>query len=336
MNTDNTFDLTKISKTLLSFFENQEIRRIDQVFGGGNNRCYVVATENQQYFLKHYYKDSSDLRNRLNVEYKFASYIWELGIRSIPQPIGYDANNSMGVYEYIQGRKLESYEIGKNEINKALEFIGLLNKKNFDKLQNVPNASEACYSIADHIQVVDNRMEKLRNIPNEDDIDQAANDFINDELIPKWITIKNSIYFQAKNEIEKTLSLKERILSPSDFGFHNVLLDANNEIKFFDFEYAGWDDPAKLVCDFFSQPAVPVSINYFQDFAKTVANLTSDPAWAQHRMQLLFPLIRAKWCCIALNCFVPGFKARKIFSYPITNEYRLSQINKASIILSSI
>src|SRR6185503_11886129 len=52
------------------------------------------------------------------------------------------------------------------------------------------------------------------------------------------------------------LNLQPR-LSPSDFGYHNAVLADDETVRFFDFEYAGWDDPAKLVCDFFNQVEVP-------------------------------------------------------------------------------
>ena len=49
------------------------------------------------------------------------------------------------------------------------------------------------------------------------------------------------------------LKKEEMIISPSDFGFHNVI-NKNNKLFFIDFEYAGLDDPIKLICDFYCQP----------------------------------------------------------------------------------
>ena len=43
----------------------------------------------------------------------------------------------------------------------------------------------------------------------------------------------------------------EKIISPSDFGLHNAKLGEDGKLAFFDFEYAGWDDPAKTIADFF-------------------------------------------------------------------------------------
>ena len=55
-------------------------------------------------------------------------------------------------------------------------------------------------------------------------------------------------------------------MSPSDFGFHNALATPGGRLVFIDFEYAGWDDPAKLANDFFCQPAVPVDARFYDDF----------------------------------------------------------------------
>ena len=80
-------------------------------------------------------------------------------------------------------------------------------------------------------------------------------------MLPKWELVKNEDVFS-----DEILAVDKRCLSPSDFGFHNSILDDNGRYYFLDFEYSGWDDPAKMVSDFFLQPAVSVSFEYFDDF----------------------------------------------------------------------
>ena len=47
----------------------------------------------------------------------------------------------------------------------------------------------------------------------------------------------------------------------------NALLAASDKkLRFLDFEYAGWDDPAKLIGDFFCQPAIPAPHSEFERF----------------------------------------------------------------------
>ena len=53
-----------------------------------------------------------------------------------------------------------------------------------------------------------------------------------------------------------------RVLSPSDFGFHNALRRPDGTIVFVDFEYFGWDDPAKMMADAMLHPGNPAFTGY--------------------------------------------------------------------------
>jgi hypothetical protein len=75
-------------------------------------------------------------------------------------------------------------------------------------------------------------------------------------------------------------------------------------LVFHDFEYAGWDDPAKMVADFFCQVQVPVPFTFRDAVCSQVVTALDLPTWHYERMQLLMPVLRVKWCCIALNDFV--------------------------------
>ena len=70
----------------------------------------------------------------------------------------------------------------------------------------------------------------------------------------------------SKSDLPRKVAKEEKSLSPSDFGFHNMLIDKNGRLRFIDFEYAGWDDPAKIICDFFCQPKFPVPMNWMDSF----------------------------------------------------------------------
>jgi hypothetical protein len=110
------------------------------------------------------------------------------------------------------------------------------------------------------------------------------------------------------------LAAEYRCVSPSDFGFHNALLADEGRLGFFDFEYAGWDDPAKLLCDFFCQPAVPAPIDCWPQFLDLTASLVGDTQIERQRQALLFPLYQVKWCCILLNEFQSTGRKRREFA----------------------
>jgi hypothetical protein len=125
-------------------------------------------------------------------------------------------------------------------------------------------------------------------------------------------------------------------LSPSDFGFHNALVDGPR-IGFLDFEYAGRDDPAKLVCDFFAQPELPAPQALFEPFVTRLVSSLGLNAQDAARCHALRAAYRVKWACILLNEFLPHDAARRAFATaaPVT-EYRTQQLARAGAQLAAI
>ena len=127
------------------------------------------------------------------------------------------------------------------------------------------------------------------------------------------------------------ISLGQRTLSPSDFGFHNTLRLANGRLVFVDFEYFGWDDPAKLIADFIHHPAVPLDPGLKHHFLRAALVLYNrDPA-LPGRLDLVYPLLGLKWCLIMLNEFLPdGLTRRKLANASLDVDLALNtQLGKA-------
>ena len=98
--------------------------------------------------------------------------------------------------------------------------------------------------------------------------------------------------------------MPNRILSPSDFGLHNTI-SQKNKLYFLDFEYFGWDDPIKLICDFFWHPGNNMSKKLKKRFLNKVINLFSkNYKNFENKLYVLLPLYGLRWSLIILNCFV--------------------------------
>jgi len=140
--------------------------------------------------------------------------------------------------------------------------------------------------------------------------------------------------FRNVSEIKK----EERCLSPSDFGFHNTIEKKNGDLMFFDFEYAGWDDPAKTICDFFYQPRIPVPAEYEKWFVAPIEKLFDKSGDLALRVSMLKRILGLKWCCIFLNEFTPIDSLRRTFSLGKENvEQNLyNQLQKAENLLKTI
>src|SRR5262249_16316308 len=147
----------------------------------------------------------------------------------------------------------------------------------------------------------------LSQIPVDSDVDHRALSFVDSELCPMARSVASAALVHAAQHglaRDSVLLTAERCLSPSDFGYHNVLLEPGGAIRFIDFEYAGWDDPAKLVCDFFHQVQVPVSRSHYNDVVDAVARTFGNEDRLRRRIECLMPVYAVKWCCIVLNEFL--------------------------------
>ncbi|MBU3926706.1 MAG: aminoglycoside phosphotransferase family protein, partial [Bacteroidetes bacterium] len=285
---------------------------------GGNNRVFRVDIGKKRFLLKSYFHDNRDPRDRLGHEFAFTSFAWEHGVKAVPQPLASDHTQFLGLYEFINGSKIGSGDVTWEHVRQALDFFLYLNRHNKKPAAGaLPTASEACFSVADHVSCVDRRLKQLRGIKSSDAIDMEAVDFIGKELLPTWKNVREGALMFAKDlgiEINQHISIKERCLSPSDFGFHNAILENSGALRFVDFEYAGWDDPAKMVCDFFCQPEVRVPFEHFHKFFYEVHVSIDEPENFEDRVSLLFYVYRIKWCCIMLNEFLPVYRQRRKYA----------------------
>jgi hypothetical protein len=273
-----------ISRDLVAALAGRDDFALEPLPGGANNRVFRVRFPEKSALLKAYFQHPGDKRDRLGAEFSFSRFAWDAGLRCLPEPLACDRQNHLGLYEFVEGQPIR--EADRDSVQQALEFFRELNRHRA-AATDLPTASEACFSVAEHLATVERRVTVLNGV-----VDAGAAAFVREELAPCWRKIAG--------KIPADTTPVERCVSPSDFGFHNALREASGRLRFIDFEYAGWDDPAKMICDFFCQPAVPVSREFLPMF---------EPS---ERAVRLLPVYRVKWCCIMLNDFLPvGSKRRQ-------------------------
>jgi len=280
---------------------------------GGNNQACVLEFENTKLLAKFYLSDQKD---RLGSETAFIQYAWARGITCVPKLIGCDKEANLAIYSFIDGEKIKSENITKAEIDQTIKFIQVLNQLPNNKALNLPVASEACFSLYDHIQLVEKRLKGLMSNGYEGPLANEFQAFMQ-KVNNTWHNLTNDIAALSKHkkqDLNKMLDKAEQCISPSDFGFHNVLQEKNGKLSFIDFEYAGWDDPAKMVVDFFLQPAIPVNNKFYKTFLDAVCHIFPNDENLQWRCDILHPVLAIKWCCIMMNCFSPNYAERALFA----------------------
>ena len=293
--------------------------RVEPCASGGNNRVLRVSAGGRRMVAKQYFRQASDNRDRLGTEYAFLECVSTAGIDCVPAPLARDDRSGIALYEFVEGSKLRPGEVGDTQVAQALGFFRRLNDTRTRSLAAaLPDASEARFSIAEQLRLVEERVERLAAISAASCVDEQAM-ALGSDLRDRWTDIRERVREQCAGlglDLQATLAAGQRCLSASDFGFHNAIVSPAGKIVFIDFEYAGWDDPAKALCDFFSQPSVPVPLDYFDGFLASALAYSADAGRLARRARLLLPVFRMKWCCIMMNDFLPGPSQRRRFADP--------------------
>lgn len=308
---------------------------------GGNNLVFDIDLSGRHLLAKKYYRSPQDPRDRLGAEWAFIAYARTLGLSDVPAAIACDEVHGIGLYEFIEGRKLSSDEIEPSHVKAAARFFLALNDGHrLESGKSLPVASEACFSLAAHIDLIERRLARLQTIDATDDLSREAVSHVAD-MIGRWREIRYTIEQQAGRlqfGLRDDLPENHRCISPSDFGFHNALMKPDGRVIFIDFEYSGWDDPAKMAADFFCQPQVPVSMKFFDKFLDQTMMFSSASDELKERSRILLPAQRTKWACIMLNDFLPDAARRRQFANPLADvtARKRHQLDKTAAALRSL
>jgi aminoglycoside phosphotransferase (APT) family kinase protein len=289
-------------------------RALTRLAGGRNNQVYRLDTDDGPLVLKRYFRDARDSRDRLGAEWSFVSHAWSRGIRVVPEPLACNPAEQAGLYSFVQGRKLSASELTPDHVDAAIDFVLAVNGPPRPALAP---GSEACFSLSEHVATVERRVARLATLDADVPHVAEARRLVTMQLQPAWTAVKARIADGAAAAglaTDHALGPDQSCLSPSDFGFHNALIDDAGKLTFLDFEYAGRDDPAKLVSDFFCQPEVPVPLSLHGHFIdRLIQGLGLDAAGVA-RCRLLLDAYQIKWTCIILNDFLPLGAARRAFA----------------------
>jgi len=306
-------------KSVFSRLLGRNVTSIESMRGGRNSQVYrLTCGSSRQYTGKVYFRHGLDDRDRLGTEFSGLQFLWENGVRCIPRPIAADRERGCAVYEYVDGKEISSPEVTNADIDYAVEFLTRLKQLGNRKgSRNLPPASEACFSVQAIVNNIGLRLNRLTAVENDEAQYRALHDFLRSDFIPSFDKVTKwcqSSLNQSGMSFDAELPYEERTLSPSDFGFHNALRRGDGQIVFLDFEYFGWDDPAKMISDFLLHPAMELPEELSRRFVSSILSRFQDHRNLDRRVEIVYPLFGLKWCLIFLNEFVPEHQLRRGFA----------------------
>lgn len=287
--------------------------------GGKNNKVYKAITNDGAFLAKAYYRNSNDSRNRQHNEVTFLRYLNQNKSKWTPKVIGNDFGHGISVFSWVEGSTLEEEKTVSLEIWKqCISFLNFIqNLRNSPLAKNLPPASESAFSYQEHLGILQKRHDSWLQIAESSAAETLPNEIkklIFNEIENNYCELSSCLVRHP--DFTRKLTREEQIVSPSDFGLHNAILQNNTQLRFIDFEYAGWDDPAKMLADFFAQPRITAPRQLYGHFKHTLASYMPEQAknLFYQRLPLVDKIIRLKWCYIILNSWHPVEKKRRNFA----------------------
>ena len=285
-------DLISLSKNIETII-NDKIIKSSEIKRGINSKVYKIESKFKKYALKIYPKVLNDGHDRLNTEIN-ALNILE-GFQNTTELIGYDKKKNIAIFDWIEGKYI--LKINKKVLQESINFINNLSNINKNKIVNLSNAKESCLRVADLILQIESRLELITKTKNKKVFNFIKNIFLK--------TYHNSVNYAEKHlsvsSFNEALEEKYQILSPSDFGFHNAILKKNNKVFFMDFEYFGWDDPAKLINDFIWHPGMKMTDKQKKYWAINTLSIFKTDKKLSLRVKATWPLYGLRWILIILK-----------------------------------
>ena len=282
----------------------ESVTALVPVGGGGNSRVYRVETAAAMFALKAYPVPEPGRRDRLQTEFAGFTFVSERLPGSVPHPVAFDDDLRIALYSWVDGARVAAHDV--HDIGRLTDFMRALHELRGDPAAaGLAPASEAIFGQADLLGQIDVRLQRLRAVAG-DEPELAA--FLGERFEPE---------LAARRNLPPELAVlpgDRRTLSPSDFGFHNALRAADGRLTFIDFEYFGWDDPAKLVSDVLFHPAMQLSAAERSAFVGAATAIYGGDPHFTARLRAYLPLIALRWIGIVLNEFIPTVWDRRVYA----------------------
>lgn len=300
----------------------------EHIRAGRNSEVSRLSNKDGEWLLKNYYHHSGNQHDRLGTEFSFLVFLEDAGVPRVAQPLGMDRTSHRALYSFLPGKRPNA--ITPAHISQAANFIREINRfPESPGAMALPMAADACLSWQDHIDLTEERVRRLMTVRAESELEVAAHAFVTEQLLLLWSPLKTKLEHEIdQSQMMVPLPIEARIISPSDFGFHNTL-ESDGCLSFVDFEYAGWDDPAKLICDFICQPELPITERQGRQFMDELLRKWPHADTVRHRVDKLLPAHRLKWCCILLNEFRAEDRNRRLHAGVKSEGLLANQLSKA-------
>lgn len=222
--------------------------------GGINNLgARLTLADGRVLFGKIYKRSPLDPRDRLQHETRFLRLAESAGITCVPRVLAVDEDLGAALHTLVDGACWPENLPAPTALWKQCDaFLAQLQAAASQAdAADLPLAAEAAVSLQEHLAWVLDRRDAWRARARAGEVAAGLTSRV-DDLDAACESLARATI--SHPEFQRAISRAAMILTPSDFGLHNALVTDDGRMSFVDFEYAGWDDPAKTEADFTLQP----------------------------------------------------------------------------------
>ena len=261
---------------------------------GRNSLTWEIRNKEKSYFLKKYKSYPNDNRNRLNNEINFIDLLLSKNFKNIPKPICFSRKYNWAIFSWLNGKPVKNPN--SKDWYRLINFLADIQKiKHYKKSSKISIASETFSNFYSHKNFIENRIISFQEILKNNGF-KDLNNWVDENLTNKIMNYKDQKYKITPKISDKNF---EYILSPSDIGFHNCIKN-NQKLYFFDFEYAGWDDPYKQYTDLIIQPENVLKLSIAKDILEKFSDLLNKNINIDLLREYIY-IYRLKWTIIILK-----------------------------------
>jgi phosphoserine phosphatase len=343
-------DLRLFFHVLDEYLPMDQLKRWQRMAGTGNARLFQLHLGQRNVVLKASYRDQADPRNRTSAEWDFL-VLGKQRAWPTPTPLVRGRDSLLMSYHPASADSVEPRHL--------LAFLSSLQELEYQPHSAMGPAAGARRTLRDFEKALQQRLDAL--LPQlEKEKNEQLQELLS-RFLGLQKQIRHVFLDSWATRLDDELPAFLLFPSPSDFGPHNALLQkadlsaegspdegspdegspavgspavgspavgspavgspAVGSPIFYDFEYAGWDDPAKLMADFHWHLAFDWSLEKrMAVIAPFLQSQGRRDGEIQARYQAVLPLVGLEWVLIALNVFLPSQRVRKSLVDPFTSD----------------
>lgn len=272
--------------------------RVGRIKGGRNSEVWRIDTPDGRYALKRYIR--SDAAERLGRETAALRFLERHGVETVPRVAATDAESGIILMSWLPGEPV--CNASEKDILTCADFLALLRDlSRTPDAATLPDAKDPCRSAAVILAQVDARIAKFAGPAR---CDPRLRHFFETEVAPRRHALAD-----LPSRYPQEFSRKFRTLTTADFCVHNAMRAAMGQLSFLDFEYFGWEDPAKAAADFLLHPGMDLPPRLLSVFAGRMHALFGDERGFAQRLAALLPAYELRWGLIMLNPILDAVRA---------------------------